>query len=111
MADLKIIYTTVANEEDGLAMAKVLVEENLAACGNVLPKMKAVYRWKGTLRQEEEVAVLFKTTAAKAETAMARICELHSYDIPAVEIWPVDGAPEAFAKWIAKECEKGLPLP
>jgi len=104
MAGLKIIYTTVATREDGLNLAKTLVHEHLAACGNVLPEMDAVYRWKGTIREEREVAVIFKTTAEKAEAAMARICELHSYDIPAVEIWPVDGAPAAFAKWIEDEC-------
>jgi len=105
MASLKIIYTTVATREDGLNLAKALVHEHLAACGNVLPEMDAVYRWKGTLREEREVAVIFKTTASQAGAAMARICELHSYDIPAVEIWPVDRAPKEFAKWVEEECK------
>ncbi|MCH8322919.1 MAG: divalent-cation tolerance protein CutA [Proteobacteria bacterium] len=103
MAELKIIYTTVANREEGVNLAKTLVHEHLVACGNVLPKMKAIYRWKGTIREEEEVAVIFKTSAAKAPAAMARICELHSYDIPAVEIWAVEDAPEPFRKWVLEE--------
>lgn len=103
MAGLKIIYTTVANREEGVSLAKTLVHEHLVACGNVLPKMKAIYRWKGTIREEEEVAVIFKTSAAKAPAAMARICELHSYDIPAVEVWAVEDAPKPFREWVLEE--------
>ncbi len=104
-AELKIIYTTVADAAEAEALARTLVAENLVACANIMPPMRAIYRWKGTLRDEVEVAVLFKTSAAAAPKAMARICELHSYDIPAVEVWAVEDAPEAFAEWILSECK------
>lgn len=100
---LKIIYTTVGSEAEAEALARALVSEKLAACANILPPIRSIFRWQGKLSDEAEVAVLFKTRAARAQAAVKRIGELHSYDLPGIEVWAVEDAPARFRQWIEEE--------
>ena len=56
------MLTTIAADADGAALARTLVEEQLAACVNLLPAMTSVYRWKGQVEQDREQQVVIKTT-------------------------------------------------
>lgn len=100
---LKIIYTTVGSESEAEALARALVSERLAACANILTPIRSIFRWEGKLTDEAEVAILFKTRAGKAKAAMMRIAELHSYDVPGIELWAVEDAPAPFRKWVEEE--------
>ncbi len=100
MSDLVTLYTTCGSEEEALKIARALVEARLAACGNVYPGVKSVYEWQGEIRQEAEVGLILKTRRARADAAMAMIEQLHSYDQPGIEIWPVEAANKLFAEWI-----------
>ncbi len=59
-----------------------VVEERLAACVNILQPCRSIYRWEGAIETSTETPALFKTTLDKADALIARIKELHSYDIP-----------------------------
>jgi periplasmic divalent cation tolerance protein len=100
---LKILYVTCDSVERAENLCRTLVSERLIACGNIIPGVRSIYRYQGKTREDSEAAVLMKTSAEKAPAAMKRIEELHSYDIPAVEIWGVEDAPEAFTKWVLEE--------
>lgn len=101
-----LVYFTAANREDVLQISRVLVEEHLAACVNVLGQITSVYRWEGTVQNETEVSALVKTIESRLPAVIERIKELHKYDCPCVISWPIaQGHPE-FLKWIADEtCE------
>ena len=86
-------------------LARTLVEERLIACGNVLPGMRSVYRWEGAVTEEQEAALLCKTTVEQADAALARLAELHPYDVPAITRFDAADALPAFAAWIAGEVE------
>src|SRR3546814_4182335 len=66
-----------------------MVEERLAACVNILGDAHSIYRWQGQIETATETAALFKTAADRAEPLTARIITLHSYDNPAVTVWPI----------------------
>ena len=100
---LKIIYVTCDTLDRAKEISRALLEENLIACANIIPGVQLLYRWKGKIMEEGEVAVLMKTSRDKASKAMKRIETLHTYDVPAVEIWDVEEAPEAFTKWVRSE--------
>ena len=77
-----------------------MVEERLAACVNILGPVRSVYRWKGAVETANEVAAIFKTTDAQADSLITRIAGLHSYDVPCVVTWPIDKILSPYADWV-----------
>ena len=108
-AAIVTVYATFADADEADRIARVLVEERLAACANILGACRSVYRWHGEIEQGEEVAALFKTRADVADRLIARLAELHSYDVPAAVVWPIADALPAYAQWIRDEGDPRAP--
>ena len=101
MADEKLLITTAGSKEEASRIARTLVEEKTAACVNIVGPIESVYRWQGKVENAQEFLLLIKTTGSRSAAAMARIRELHSYDLPeAIEIG-IDGGSAEYLKWIA----------
>lgn len=98
--DLKLVYSTFPSVATAEAVARILVEARLAACGNILPGMVSFYEWQGAMERAEEVVLLLKTTADKAEALMARLAAEHPYEVPAILLLPVEAAGPPFAAWV-----------
>ena len=81
-------------------VGKVLVEEQLAACVNVLPAMTSIYRWRGALQQEVEEQMVIKTTADRLGDLEVRLRELHPYELPEFLVITADAGSEAYLKWV-----------
>lgn len=101
-AQLSVVMTTVATGEDADRIATALVEEHLAACCQSLP-VASTYLWKGALCRESEVLLLVKT--ARASRAIARIHELHRYELPEIIALPVDSGHQPYLRWVMESCE------
>jgi len=102
MADVALLYSTFADREDAERVARIVLDERLAACVNILAPCTSIYRWQGEVAQGEEVPALFKTRAALERRLRERIAELHRYDLPVIESWPV-AASDAVGAWIDSE--------
>jgi periplasmic divalent cation tolerance protein len=94
------VYATFGSAEEAASIARTLVEERLAACANILGPCRSIYRWQGEIEDVQEVAALFKTRADIAEALIARLAELHSYDMPAAVVWPIEAAQPLYAQWV-----------
>lgn len=94
------VYATFATMSEAERIGTQMVEERLAACVNLLAPMRSIYRWHGAVQRADEVAAILKTSAEQADALIARIVELHSYEVPCVVAWPVDQSPAAYAKWV-----------
>jgi len=97
------VYAVFADMQEASRIGRSMVEEKLAACVNLLGECQSVYRWQGKVEDATEVAAIFKARADKAQTLMARIAELHSYDVPAIAVWPIDNAWPAYVAWVEAE--------
>lgn len=100
MSDIALVLATFADQGEAETIGAAMVDEALAACVNIAASCTSIYRWQGKVERAEEVQALFKTTTAVAPRLAARIAELHSYDLPAIEIIPA-ATGEALAGWIA----------
>lgn len=107
MTGIVTVYAVFASDEEALRIGRACVEERLAACVNVLGGVRSIYRWQGQIEEGNEVAAFFKTTVGGAEALIARIAELHSYDVPAAVAWPIDAAHAPYARWVAAESDEG----
>lgn len=99
-----IILTTWPDVESARAAAGKLVEEKLAACGNLVPGIESIYRWQGKIETSREVIVVFKTTAMRYAALEARIRELHSYEVPEILALPVGTGLPAYLRWVEESC-------
>jgi len=104
-AAIVTVYATFADAAEAERIARILVEERLAACANILGPCRAIYRWQGAVEQADEIAALFKTRADAAERLIARLGELHCYDVPAAVVWPIADALPAYGQWVRAESE------
>src|SRR5262245_53663174 len=95
-----IVLTTWPADRDPATLVVPLVEERLAACGNVLPPVQSIYRWEGALQQESEHQLVVKTTAARLEPLQARLRTLHPYDVPELLVIEVSAAAASYLDWV-----------
>ena len=100
MTEALIVFTTFPTEEAAAAAARVLVEERLIACANLLPLARSLYRWEGKVADEREVVVLMKTRKQDWAALMSRLHDLHPYDTPeCVAVRVAAGAP-GYMAWL-----------
>ena len=97
-----LVLTTAGTEEEAQRIARALVEDRLAACVSVAPKITSVYRWKGTVLTETEWLLLIKTRAALFPRVQEAVRRLHSYELPELLLVPVAGGEESYLKWLAE---------
>lgn len=97
---VRVVLVTAPSAEVAAGLARTLVAERLAACGNIVPGVRSIYRWQDEVQDEAEVLVLFKTTAACVAALTARITELHPYEVPEVLALPVSAGLGSYLGWV-----------
>jgi periplasmic divalent cation tolerance protein len=101
MTEVRLVLTTVPSGDVAAKLARTLVEEKLAACGNVLPGVRSIYLWKGKVEDENEVLLLLKTQVRQVPRLQARLLELHPYEVPEVLAVPVEAGFQGYLDWVA----------
>jgi periplasmic divalent cation tolerance protein len=103
MTDALVVLVTTPSAELAAGLARTLVEERLAACGNVLPGVRSLYRWEGEVHDDTEALLVLKTSRARFEALRERVLSLHPYDVPEVLALPVEAGSAPYLAWIAGE--------
>ncbi|MBI2602949.1 MAG: divalent-cation tolerance protein CutA [Deltaproteobacteria bacterium] len=103
MSEYMIVYITTPNMKRARKIAKLLVEEKLAACVNLIKGMESLYEWKGKLRQEEEVLMLVKTRQKLFATLQEKVLSIHSYDVPCIVGFPLTEGNESYLNWLKEQ--------
>ena len=98
-----IIYSTIDNIEDARRISHTLVEEQLVACVNIIPKIESIYRWKGNIENDEEVVIMAKTVDKNVKKTIKRIKSLHTYELPDIIVIPIIGGLKEYLDYIANE--------
>jgi len=98
-----VAFITAPDLEEATGIARALVEERLAACVNLLPGIRSVYRWEGSIEEDAEVLLVVKTRADRAGALVDRVIELHPYDVPEVVMLPAVGGSPAYLDWVREE--------
>ena len=98
-----VIYTTIDNVQGARKIANTLVEEQLVACVNIIPKIESIYRWKGKIETDNEFVLIAKTTDKNVKKTIRRIKTLHTYELPDIVVLPIIGGLKEYLDYITNE--------
>ena len=99
MEQIRVVLTTVPNEETAASIAGRLVDERFAACVNVLPGVRSFYVWEGERQDDSEVLLVAKVRADRLFEYEARMTELHPYSVPEIVALSVDRVNIDYLAW------------
>lgn len=103
-ASTRVVQVQVAHDDRDALSATIatLVDERLIACGQIVGPVESTYRWEGEVQHAREWLALLKTGDAAAERLVARIAELHSYEVPEILVTEVTGGYAPYLEWVAE---------
>jgi periplasmic divalent cation tolerance protein len=102
MTDKIVILSTCGSAEEAARIARALVEKKLAACVNVTPAVRSIYRWKGAIEDQEETLLVIKSSRGLFDQLRAEIEKLHSYEVPEVIAVPIVEGSEGYLEWLER---------
>ena len=102
-----LVYVTAPDRAVAESLGREMVGGRLAACANVLGDMQSFYWWQGTVQNETEVAVLFKTRKKAVRALTDAITKAHPHDCPCVVALDISGGNSGFLDWIVEETTPG----
>jgi periplasmic divalent cation tolerance protein len=100
-----VVYIICRDMDEAGRIARALVEERLVACANY-DIISSTFRWAGRIEADTEVSMICKTTTERVPDVIKRVKELHSYDLPCITTWKLDGGYGPYLDWIKKETER-----
>lgn len=95
---LGIVYITAGDTKNASEIARELVSRRLAACVNMFP-ISSIFRWNDQIEEQNEIALLVKTDSSRLDEIIKTVKSLHTYDLPAIEFWEIEGEPE-YLDWV-----------
>ncbi len=107
--EVLVVLVTTPDQETAAHIGRTLVEEELAACANLLPQIRSIYRWQGEINDEGETLMLIKTTRRVQDRLTQRILQIHPYDTPEVVALPIVAGSADYLRWVTDQVlpEKG----
>ncbi len=111
MIDLLVLETTVGSEADARVLADAVVAERLAACTQILGPLESVYWWAGAVTTASEWLLRCKTTRGRSDALVARLRELHPYEVPEIVLLEPAGVDAAYGTWVRNSVEGGRVAP
>ena len=98
-----LVLTNCPDEATANALALALIEDRLAACVNILPRVQSIYRWQGAVESASEIPLLIKSTVGRYAELEAAIRARHPYDVPEIIALPITQGLPAYLNWVATE--------
>jgi periplasmic divalent cation tolerance protein len=102
------VYSTYPDLDTASAAARLAVDQKLAACVNIYPKMTSFYMWQGKMEESAEYAAFFKTRRALVDRAIEALWSIHTYELPCFVVLPLEGGSSDYLAWVRQGTEQPL---
>jgi periplasmic divalent cation tolerance protein len=100
---LKLIYITCSDKNEASNIGKILVENRLCGCCNIIKEIDSIYWWNKELEEDSESVLIAKTLDDNVDEVISKVKEIHSYDNPCILIIPILKTTEEFEDYINNE--------
>ncbi len=107
MNKIRVALTTCSDADSATRLASQLVERGLAACVNIVPGVRSIYRWQDKIEDEAECLLVMKTTADRAADLQAAVSALHAYDVPEFIVLRVESGAQSYLDWVVAQTAAG----
>jgi periplasmic divalent cation tolerance protein len=101
-----VVFVTCGSEEEALSISRALVEEQLAACVNLISPVRSIYRWEGKIWDEKEWLLIIKAQRKRFDELEKKVKSLHSYSVPEIIALPIIAGSSSYLDWLAEMTEK-----
>lgn len=95
-----VVFITTQTKEEAEKIGRVVVENRLAACANILPSVNSIFSWKGKICREEEALMLLKSRAPLFEKLSETVKKYHSYAVPEIIALPISAGSPDYLQWL-----------
>jgi periplasmic divalent cation tolerance protein len=103
MTDALVVLVTAPSPEIAATIARACVESRVAACGNVVPGLRSIYRWEGKVQDDAEALLVLKTTRDRFDALREKVLALHPYQVPEVIAVGIEAGSAPYLAWITAE--------
>ncbi|HAJ78997.1 MAG TPA: cation tolerance protein CutA [Fibrobacteres bacterium] len=103
MTDVSLIYITTRNSEDARRIGRIIVEQRLAACVNIIDRIGSIYWWEGRIAEESEALITAKTKSSLVNELVEKVKSIHEYSCPCIVALPINSGNEEFLDWVCSE--------
>jgi periplasmic divalent cation tolerance protein len=110
--NLRLLYITTPDKKEAQKIGRKLVEQNLAACANIIDGMQSIYKWEGEIKESNECVLIIKTLYSRVKKVTRLIKELHSYEVPAIVSLTIteDEGNLEYLEWLEKIAKEPFEL-
>lgn len=107
------LHVFCGSKAEAEKIGRVLIEEGLAACANIMGEVRSIYRWQGKIEEGAEWLLILKTSHAVLPQIIDRVRTLHSYELPAIVAYDVAAGLDPYLSWVETEinAQKGGDIP
>ncbi len=102
MTDKIVVFSTCSDEIEAVKLARKLVEARLAACVNIVPRVRSVYRWQGAMEEADEALLVIKSSRELFDELRRELVAAHSYELPEVISIPIVDGSGAYLEWLGQ---------
>jgi len=102
-----VILCTCSSSEEAVRLARLLVEQRLAACVNAIPQVRSTYRWQGAVETADEVLLIIKTARALFDSVEQALRGAHSYEVPEIIALPIAAGSAPYLAWLRANIHPG----
>jgi len=100
MTPFRVVYVTIDTPENAEKLARALVERQQAACVNIVPQIRSIYRWQGDICDDPELLLIIKTHTSKLAGIQQTVDELHPYEVAEMIALPITAGSDAYLAWL-----------
>ena len=105
LPEFLVALVTCESADRGAKIARGLLDKHLAACVNILPGAKSLYWWEGKIEESAECVLIIKTRESLLGELTAEVKRLHSYTVPEVVAFRIEGGNPDYLRWLADETD------
>jgi periplasmic divalent cation tolerance protein len=106
MSDAIVVFMTAGNADEARRISNELIEQQLAACVQILPEIESVYRWRDEVQREKEVLMIAKTTSLRFSDLERAVRAIHSYETPEIVAVPMSQVSQPYRTWLLENVRR-----